>query len=209
MTQDQIMRLVDEYATLTADIPATTKARAAVVAAIDALQPNTQEPRKDIAFGGPKAREQMLNQLAHPAPKDSDEPRLSDLFCGVDVTEGMLSVSVLRRRSDDVAEVLHSEQFELPQAKPLTDEQKRCPLCRYDHGHSIGCDNNPVDIALKAADTLEAQAKRIAELERPPAPDCRTCADRLRCVNTWHDEMTCISGDQYKPGEPVVLWRTE
>lgn len=66
---------------------------------------------------------QVRRLYAHLAPKDSDEPRLSDLFCGVDVTEGMLSVSVLRRLSDDVAEVLHSEQFELPQAKPLTDEQ--------------------------------------------------------------------------------------
>jgi hypothetical protein len=35
----------------------------------------------------------------------------------------------------------------------------RCPLCRYQHGHAIGCENNPVDIALKAA----GQA-------HPPAP---------------------------------------
>lgn len=63
--------------------------------------------------------------------------------------------------------------------------------------------------AGNAADMLEAQAKRIAELERPPAPDCRTCADRLRCVNTWHEDMTCTNGDQYQPGKPVVLWRTE
>jgi hypothetical protein len=27
----------------------------------------------------------------------------------------------------------------------------RCPLCKYQHGHAIGCDNNPVDIALKAS----------------------------------------------------------
>lgn len=27
----------------------------------------------------------------------------------------------------------------------------RCELCNYQHGHSIGCDNNPVDIALKLA----------------------------------------------------------
>lgn len=26
----------------------------------------------------------------------------------------------------------------------------RCPLCSYQHGHAIGCENNPVDIALKA-----------------------------------------------------------
>ena len=46
-------------------------------------------------------------------------------------------------------------QLSAPKAKPLTDEQKRCPLCRYDHGHSIGCDNNPVDIALKAANGVK------------------------------------------------------
>jgi hypothetical protein len=23
-----------------------------------------------------------------------------------------------------------------------------CPLCGYQHGHAIGCENNPVDIAL-------------------------------------------------------------
>ena len=45
MTQDQIMRLVDEYATLTADIPATTKARAAVVAAIDQLTKDAERYR--------------------------------------------------------------------------------------------------------------------------------------------------------------------
>jgi hypothetical protein len=26
----------------------------------------------------------------------------------------------------------------------------RCPLCNYQHGHAIGCANNPVDIALAA-----------------------------------------------------------
>ena len=27
----------------------------------------------------------------------------------------------------------------------------RCPLCEYQHGHRIGCDNNSVDIALRDA----------------------------------------------------------
>jgi hypothetical protein len=26
--------------------------------------------------------------------------------------------------------------------------ERRCPLCNYQHGHAIGCKNNPVDIAL-------------------------------------------------------------
>ena len=28
-------------------------------------------------------------------------------------------------------------------------EAARCPLCKYQHGHQIGCDSNPVDIALR------------------------------------------------------------
>jgi len=27
----------------------------------------------------------------------------------------------------------------------------RCPMCFYQHGHQIGCENNPVDIALRAS----------------------------------------------------------
>jgi hypothetical protein len=39
----------------------------------------------------------------------------------------------------------------------LTASQKpRCELCGYQHGHAIGCANNPVDIALKAASQKEA-----------------------------------------------------
>ena len=26
----------------------------------------------------------------------------------------------------------------------------RCPMCSYQHGHQIGCENNPIDIALRA-----------------------------------------------------------
>lgn len=33
---------------------------------------------------------------------------------------------------------------------PPAPQDKRCPLCKYQHGHQIGCENNPVDIALKA-----------------------------------------------------------
>ena len=27
----------------------------------------------------------------------------------------------------------------------------RCPMCSYQHGHQIGCENNPIDIALRAS----------------------------------------------------------
>lgn len=35
-------------------------------------------------------------------------------------------------------------------AEPV-QEPVRCPLCNYQYGHQIGCENNPVDIALAAA----------------------------------------------------------
>ena len=35
----------------------------------------------------------------------------------------------------------------------------RCELCDYQHGHAIGCDNNPVDIALKLAAPQQAEPK--------------------------------------------------
>lgn len=39
----------------------------------------------------------------------------------------------------------------------------RCPLCHYQHGHAIGCENNPVDIGLKEQ---AARAAAPAETER-------------------------------------------
>lgn len=37
----------------------------------------------------------------------------------------------------------------LTAAKQAQPEPVRCQLCNYQHGHKIGCENNPVDIALK------------------------------------------------------------
>jgi hypothetical protein len=55
------------------------------------------------------ALRQLLEQ---PAPVQ--EEKQSEIFCGVDFEDGVLSVSVLRRRPNDVAELLHSEQIDLP-----------------------------------------------------------------------------------------------
>ena len=57
--------------------------------------------------------EQIKRELVGEQPAQR-EPEQGDIFCGVDFTDGMLSVSVLRRRADDVAELLHAEQIELP-----------------------------------------------------------------------------------------------
>jgi hypothetical protein len=49
------------------------------------------------------------------------EPKQSEIFCGVDIADGVLSVSVLRRRTDNVAELIHCEQIELPAQPAQTD----------------------------------------------------------------------------------------
>lgn len=33
-------------------------------------------------------------------------------------------------------------------SEAIEQPAQRCPLCNYQHGHAIGCKNNPVDIAL-------------------------------------------------------------
>lgn len=43
-----------------------------------------------------------------------------------------------------IAEAAEARLRQLASAEPV-----RCPLCQYQNGHRIGCDNNPVDIALR------------------------------------------------------------
>ena len=52
----------------------------------------------------------------------SVEQKQSEIFCVVDFVEGMLAVSVLRRRSDDVAELIHFEKMALPAQTALEKE---------------------------------------------------------------------------------------
>ena len=53
----------------------------------------------------------------------------------------------------------------IPPQRPAQPVQEavRCPLCNYQYGHQIGCENNPVDIALAAA-----PPQRPAERVRGP-----------------------------------------
>jgi hypothetical protein len=64
-------------------------------------------------------------QTYTPPAAPVQEPKQSEIFCGVDFADGVLSVSVLRRRPDDVAELLHSEQIELQQPAA----QRQCEGC--------------------------------------------------------------------------------
>lgn len=42
------------------------------------------------------------------------------------------------------------ERFNLRAAIAKAEGDARCPLCGYQHGHAIGCKNNPVDKAIAA-----------------------------------------------------------
>jgi hypothetical protein len=56
-----------------------------------------------------------------------------------------------------IREALASEANEQP--------AQRCPLCNYQHGHAIGCENNPVDIALaKMAEQPAQQQEPVTVL---------------------------------------------
>lgn len=73
-------------------------------------------------------------KLGHDAPSHE---RL-DAAIDAEVSEAQ---GFLHRPAQD----LRSGPVALSAAQPA-----RCPLCNYQHGHQIGCENNPVDIALKA-----------------------------------------------------------
>lgn len=73
------------------------------------------------------------------------------------------------------------------------------------------------DETLKSCtETMRAQRETIAALTNEVArlqtsqPDCRTCTKyRDSFCTTEFEMLDCINGDQYKPAERVVLWRTE
>jgi hypothetical protein len=44
--------------------------------------------------------------------------------------------------------------------------------------------------------------------QQPAQPDCRTCQRQSYCYNL-PNLVKCINGNEYKPSERVVLWRTE
>ena len=82
--------------------------------ALAALENISTALREDDVLGSDI--ELMLNtiteihkSLAQPA-QEINQP---EIFCGVDYAGGVLAVSVMRRRPDDVAELLHSERIEL------------------------------------------------------------------------------------------------
>ena len=75
-----------------------------------------------------------------------------------------------------------------------TSPVQRCPLCDYQHGHAIGCKNNPVDIALsKMAENARElgldyeQAPVTEEWKMVPVEPTR---EMWTAVNKLDDQMT-------------------
>lgn len=75
---------------------------------------------------------------------------------------------------------------------------QRCPLCNYQHGHAIGCKNNPVDIALN----------KMAENARELGLDYEQPAQQEPGRNHWEDgdvfERIAASKKQPAQQEPVA-----
>jgi hypothetical protein len=69
-------------------------------------------------------------------PESVQEEKQSEIFCGVDFADGVLSVSVLRRRPNDVAELLHSEQIELPLSAQPADHGDELTIAYLDGVHT-------------------------------------------------------------------------
>ena len=114
---------------------------AAILRGLDAKRPTVNSVMYLIQqYGGKKGAQKeenaaqclaeiqvLVEALAAPVAAQPTEQEQSQFFCGVDFADGVLAVSVMRRRPDDVAEMIHSEQIEVAaqpqQAKPLSDAE--------------------------------------------------------------------------------------
>jgi hypothetical protein len=92
---------------------------------------------------------------------------------------------------DGWRDALESVKRATPPAAPV----QRCALCNYQHGHTIGCKNNPVDIALaKAAQPAPVQEPAIKQgwdvdtlLDKPAAQ--RPVAEPHKWVGLTDEEI--------------------
>lgn len=110
------------------------------------------------------------------AKQPQAEQRQSDIFCGVDFADGVLSVSVLRRRPDDVAELLHSEQIELPVSAAPQQSQADTPQATTiaEAARDVGKwlnerPNRPIDlrhVAMLVAHAMQPQAEAVPIVDR-------------------------------------------
>jgi hypothetical protein len=72
---------------------------------------------------------------------------------------------------------------------------QRCPLCNYQHGHAIGCTNNPVDIAL---DKMAENARELGLSYEQPAPAQQGQAIDVAFLRQVLSVAICGLFDHYK-----------
>lgn len=77
----------------------------------------------------------------------------------------------------------------------LEQPAQRCPLCNYQHGHAIGCKNNPVDIAL---DKMAENAREIGLDYEPVA--------YIRVRKTGHVMACAKTADFYSLPDGALLY---
>lgn len=76
---------------------------------------------------------------------------------------------------------------------------QRCSLCNYQHGHSIGCENNPVDIALNK---MAENARDLGLDYEQPAPVQQEPVAALQRVMTRLPDL--LDEDQFAEIEGIV-----
>lgn len=68
----------------------------------------------------------------------------------------------------------------------------QCELCQYQHGHQIGCANNPVDIALKAQDAVVQQEPLSREEREVVMSSIRDGCDLIHAGVMQQEPVACI-----------------
>ena len=94
----------------------------------------------------------------------------------------------LQAHAEEVCSALRQALASAPDANEIA---ARCEVCNYQHGHQIGCTNNPMDIALKAA-------------AGTPVAWWYDVAGNVHLHRTQVDHYYCLN-DEYIKGKPLVF----
>lgn len=105
-----------------------------------------------------------------PTLNDDDYPELPEWWVQLWPNDGSAvfariyggSPQDAREKAAAVAQAVNASAPPSPQAE-------RCKVCNYQHGHQIGCENNPFDIDLKA----QAERTALEQYDLEQSPDYR------------------------------------
>ena len=74
-------------------------------------------------------------------------------------------------------------------SSPPAPQAKRCKVCNYQHGHQIGCENNPVDIALKALASVVQQEPTDEQIMATVGRKCFGFSESRPLAQQW--DLVC------------------